>query len=360
MILNNSRAKLFNACSQAAYNREVRRLGSREPISALLIGGGFHSGIQVINSKKGTLQDAVNAATKKFASEVEWDRLLPEQVQFLRKDQALLEAMVQTYGEFYLKEDFEVLRNEVSFRVALPFTEHHCWFFHNVLQRQGAEHVVGDSRFDYKTKSWDQCTGWDPDDSAVPLPCWQPHYLVGTADALLAYKNGLWLQEHKTTAYDLYNDSPQSKNWIANWALDTQATCYTYGIWKQLGIKPQGVLLNVIIKPRKNAKIPEFKFYREAFLRTDAQLLNYEKQVIRQANRIEQAMRTGDVWQNPNSCFNYNRRCEYHKMCVTLEEPRPVDFLPRNDDYVDSAYLEVLGLRKPTKETPNVRTIDED
>lgn len=358
MIANNSRQESYNACKTKAYNEEVLRLAPHRVAEPLLIGSAFHKGMALINAKTGTLEDAAQAADTEYRDRANWDSLLKEERVIAEKNILLSRNMVLAYGEHYINENYTVLQPEVSFRVALPNTKHHCWYFHNILQKlnlsrweEFLKHNESFTQFSaswwydtYKEMDWDYCNTLQ--NKPVTFPCEQPHYLVGTTDAIIQWNRMVWLQEHKTTAYDLYNDSAQSKNWIANWHLSTQASCYIYGIWKSLGVRPHGILLNVIIKPRVNAANPKFNFYREAFLRTEEHLLNYEQETIRLLDDYEYRMRTGKVWKNPHSCFNYNRRCDFHTSC-TEGKIHPETFETRSPDYVNAAYYKVLGIDLP-------------
>lgn len=344
MILNNSRVEVWNACKQLAYNTDELGLTSLRTPQALLVGGAFHAGLAVINAKSGDLTAAQDRAEEEYRTRSNWSKLLKEERVLGEADIALTRSMVRKYGEHYLQENYQVLAPEIGFRVALPGTEHHCWYFHKLLQ--GLYPAV--------VPDWENCNG---SYSIGPegQTCFQPHYLVGTTDAVIQWNKAIWLMEHKTTAYDLYNDSPQSKNWIANWLLSTQATCYIYGIWKSTGVLPHGVLLNVVIKPRSNARIPTFDFYREAFLRPKEMLLQYETEISRLMTDYETRMRTGEVWKNPAACFRYNRKCDFHDSCIH-NRIEATKFTTRPPDYVNAAYYKVLGLEPPThteeKENP--------
>jgi hypothetical protein len=366
MIMNNSRREAYSACGTLAYNQDALGLTGRIPAEPLLIGAAFHKAKQVIGSKAGNLDFAADAAEAEYRARANWSQLLQEELSIHEENISLVRSMVKAYGEHWINENYQILAPEVSFRVPIPNTEHHCWYFHKLLRTiatnpllswteivtifsQWADKLV---LFDfgrrmtgedlakwYRDHTESECDGW------AGL-CFQPHYLVGTTDAVIQWNRAVWLMEHKTTAYDLYNSSQQSKNWIANWYLSTQASTYIYGIWKSLGVRPHGVMLNVVIKPRKNAVTKVFNFYREAFLRTKEQLLRFESETARLMTDYEARVPFGAVWQDPRSCFNYNRKCDFHKQCVSGEPDRSL--IARDPDYVSAAYYKVLGIESPT------------
>lgn len=347
MILNNSRAEAFNACKVLAYNQEVEKLAAFRTADPLLVGSGFHAGLAVINSKSGDLEKAAQDGEDEYKKRAGWDTFLKEEKVLGEVNIRLVRNMIKAYGEHYLNENYQVLAPEVSFRVALPNTEHHCWYFHKLLFPDDPCAEGYDKHGRLEPGIYKGTHEQLEKKFCVDPRCRHPHYLVGTTDAIIQWNKAIWLQEHKTTAYDLFGDTPQAKNWIANWQLSTQASTYIYGIWKSLKIRPHGVLLNVVIKPRKNAVNPVFNFYREAFLRTEEQLLGFEREVSLLADDYENRMRTNTVWKNPHSCFNYNRRCDFHKSCVSGELQREA-YVQRSPDYVNAAYYKVLGLEPPT------------
>ncbi len=330
MIINISRGKQFEECSEKAKFWNEDRLKAHREDSNLLIGGGFHKGVAVLNTKK-PLDTAVDAAEAEYRLRMgDTKSWLKEELALADKDIQLIRSMTRVYGEYYVNESYEMIAPEVTFRVPFPNTEHHCWYFHKFLHNLGL---------------LDEADMQKPDKCGDPR-CFQPHWFTGTTDAIIQWNKVIWLMEHKTTAYDLYNDSPQSRNYIDNWWLDEQPTGYIYGIWKAIGVQPQGVLLNVVIKPRKNAVTPVFKFYREGFLRSTDDLLRFEKQWSQLATDYELKMRTGTTKINPKSCFAYNRRCYYHKACIS-HSVNPADFIQRPPDYVELTYYKILGLEVP-------------
>lgn len=348
MIINNSRQHNFDTCKTLAYNWDQLNLGTRFTAPALLVGGGFHKGIALINAKKGSLDEAALAGEADYRERLgNWDLLLNEEKAIHETEIVMTRSMIRAYGEHYINEQYEVLAPEIKFLVPLPNSIHHCYYIHRIL--------YGDNEF---TRSIDEL-GNIPSigNSCNDERCRIPHHISGTADAILQWNRMIWLQEHKTTAYDLYNNSAQSRNWINNWMLNNQATCYIYGIWKSVGIQAHGVLLNAVIKPRKNAANPVFNFYREGFLRTTEQLLQYEKEITQVAIDYEYRMRTGTIWKNPYACFNYNRKCDYYDSCVSGSINKDA-YIERSMDYVQANYYKLLGMEPPSIIKEEVKVIE--
>lgn len=346
MIINTSRIHQIKECETKAWFWNEQRLKALREDQNLLTGGGLHKALAVINSKAvQTVEQAADAAEEEFKTRIgeSWDKLLPEEKKLYEEDIRALRCMVKQYGEHYLHEPYQMLSPEITFRVPLPGSEHHCWYVHRLLHPEDPDHNLIMRSGYYWNNGLIERKCSDP-------RCRQPHYFTGTTDAVIVWNRIVYLLEHKTTAYDLYNGSAQSRHYLQAWQLNDQATGYIYGIWKQTKVRPHGVLLNCIIKPRKNAANPTYNFYREAFLRTDADLERFEKHTIRTADHYEQTMRMNNPTLNPSSCYNYNRECYYRRLCLEHRtEPISGEFQPREADYVEQGYYKILGMEVPTK-----------
>jgi len=225
---------------------------------------------------------------------------------------------------------------EVKGCVPIPGTLHHCWFAHRLL---------------YPDVSYYECVNaknvaWKPGDPK----CWQPHYFAFKTDGVIEMYKVIYLLEQKTTA-KLGNDF-----WI-KFQLDAQVRGYCYGVWKATGIQVNGVLINAIVKHSKQITKNGVKFYqldptnvgfeREPILVTMKDMLDFEKEFIQLANDYELAFRTNNVYKNTGACFHYNRKCEYFDLCKRDQVQIEGEFKPRDPDYVQKHYYQVLGLPLP-------------
>ena len=176
-----------------------------------------------------------------------------------------------------------------------------------------------------------------------PLPkCFMPHYFKGKTDAVVQWMTKVWLFEHKT-------NSQAPEIFYKRYMLDAQATGYMYGIWKTLGVRPEGFILNVIQKPYKNAKDQlAVGFGREAYLRSNEDLDRFAGEFVEQANDYERAFAAADggnpfaVYMNTKSCTNYNRQCYYMDFCQRNFVAYPDEFNVRGEDYVESEYAKLI------------------
>ncbi len=317
MIINISRSKGWQRCRRYEYNLNELKLLPLQEADNLMTGDAVHQGIATLLATRDT-QKAVGLAETVYRDRLKDQMLLPEEQAIVENQITYARAAVAAYAKQLPGEGFEVLMPEVSFAVKLPNTEHHCWFCHRLL---------------YPKTGYEMCRSAE---------CDQPHILRGRSDALVKWQGMLWLLEHKTSAIN-------TTNYWSGWMLDVQLTGYIYGIWKATGLKPAGAILNMISKPRKNAKnFEDVTFQREPFLRSDEDLQRFEDEIIRIADDYETGMRDGDIYMNTQSCFNWNRECYFHSMCVNHNQYSPEQFRIRPMDYVEEEYYKLLG-----KEIPN-------
>jgi hypothetical protein len=335
MICNISRIKGFNTCRQREYNREILRLEPIKTPEPLMTGKSYHDGSAHFFATW-DVEESSKLAEKAYRKELEGQVILDAERPGIEREIQIAKTAVEKYAEYYSKEDFIVLMPEVSFCVPIPNTFHHCWYAHKLL---------------YPDVPYEKCPvrpslNWP---SGKPDRCWMPHYLRGRTDAVLQWRSMTWIFEQKTSG-------AKQKTWWRQWNLDVQLTGYTYGMWKATGVRPMGVLLNKITKPAKNeslenwlAKPSDEIFNREPFLRSNSDLARFEKQFAIQCDEYETAMRTENIWMNTDACFDWNRECYYHSICVNHGEITPGTFTTRPNDYVEDAYYEVLGVENPNK-----------
>lgn len=349
MILNISRGKNFNTCRQKSWNwDELGLVGWRES-DPLIVGEGYHLGSEVV-SQTADVNKAMDDTEKRMRERYAKSLILPEELPDIERNILWARHAVAQWAEHYDQADFRVLMPEVKGNVVIPGTEHHCWFAHRIL---------------YPDIHYDQCQLTN-DEGSKYLSCHQPHRLAFKTDGVIEMYKVIYLLEQKTTSR-LGNDF-----WI-KFQLDQQVRGYCYGVWKATGILVNGVLINAIVKHHKQVQRNGQKFFqldptnvgfeREPILVTKADLLDFEKEFIQLANDYEFAYRTNNIYKNTGSCFNYNRKCEYFEMCKRGQVQVDGEFKPREADYVQKAYYEVLGLPLPKEmeetcsaETPNAIT----
>jgi hypothetical protein len=339
VIINISRAKAFQQCRQYAYNWDELRLVSHREADPLVIGEGYHLGSEVV-SQSADVNEAIAATEKRMRERYAKSTILPEELPNIERNIEWAKHAVAQWAENYDKADFRVLWPEVKGIVELPGTEHHCWFAHRKL---------------YPDVPFERCSAVGPEGRAdlgnVSMPCVQPHRLAFRTDGVIEMYKNIWLLEQKTTS------STSRNNFWKKFTLDIQVRGYVYGVWKVTGVLVSGVLVNAIIKHQKQTtKNGEKKyqldptnvgFEREPILVTKDDLGQFETDIIKIADDYETSFRTGNIYKNTNSCFNYNRECYYFDKCRRGGAEVEGEFRPRDPDYVEEGYYDVLGLPNP-------------
>jgi hypothetical protein len=318
----------------------------------LVDGGAFHLGVATGRAKH-DWQAAREAALAQFEEDVKKSTIPEEQLYLIEEHKELVFAMIKCFEEQYEHEVYQIIQPEVQFDVELTGSWHNCiflhWMDHNAVEHWGAppaEAIM--ARRVYPAHPY-------PD---TACKCWQPHRLVGKTDAVVAWNNNIWLDEYKTT-------SISGQQFWDQWMIDLQPTVYMYGIWRTLGVRPSGFLLNALYKPseaqlanwnnkRKNGPPKSEKDYlslsREAFLRTKEDLLRAEQQMLQVAREWEDEITSGSRPQrepfamNPGgqTCMSYNRKCDYWGACLAHDEPGEFEALtPRSVDYVDEKFMQL-------------------
>lgn len=358
MIINSSRAAEFLLCKKKAFN-DVHR-GLRGPKTFSLIdGSAMHRGIAYGLAKK-DWEGALKEAERGFEEDKAQIKALPEEEAFIFDNHLkLVKRMVECYKDSYQEEQFQVLQPECEFDVVLPGAYHNCiWMHHIETCGQGQINPYG---FEEKwgvpnSEAILEGRIYSPHTTpAEDCECWQPHRLVGKTDAVVLWNRAIWLLEHKSSA-------DNSEDWWTDFRLTIQPTIYIYGIWKHLGLKPNGVLVNRITKPsegqvknwnnkRKDHSqdkdvVDYITYGREAFLRTDEDLARVEQQMIDLCNEWEACIVSGKFSMSniPLVCRQYNKLCTYHGMCTSHDSPADMSSLEKADSsyYVDVKLADLL------------------
>lgn len=341
MIANISRLKFFHTCKRKEFNFSFRHLHPKMEDLKLVTGEGWHVALADLLSGR-TIEEAIHSGEKAFRDRLEGQMILPEERPEIEKQIETLQKGLRLYAGHYRFEEIQVLHPEVTFCVEIPNTYHHCWFFHRLLHPEiPFTECRGHMFHTFPMAPEDEKAEW-----ISKFGCIQLHRLKGRTDAVISWKDMVWLLEHKTTAYD-----PPS--YYDQWRLDLQPTGYIYGIWKALGVRPHGFILNVIKKPTKRQSADAIGFSREAYIKTEADLANFEVELIEMMNDYESfAVRSNGQdatkwYKQPGngSCLAYNRRCYFWDACLSNDDPEVLQnaFTQREKDYVEEEYETIIN-----------------
>lgn len=365
MIVNCSRVKVARTCWRKTFNNFHRMLEGGRSFN-LIDGGAFH---EAVASGLATPSDhdwsrALKEARVKFDAGVQAANLMDVELWKVEQHWAIVEKMVEIYREHYGQEEFQIIQPECSFDIALPDTHHNCIFVHhreyvdgNWVEKWGTPDpdAIMQKRITYAHGS--TVNGVDiPNFPNRNCACYQPHRLVGKTDALMRWRGGIWLMEHKTSAI-------RGPQFWDQWELDIQPTTYMYGIWRALNFRPRGFVLDMIFKPSENQveswnskrkygppkNISDYMDYeRQSFLRTEEDLLRVERQYIEVMNEWESRIAGPLAGQWPlanvgHACKLYNRKCDYWTACLNHDQESDFSSMSkRAPDYVNQHLTDIL------------------
>jgi hypothetical protein len=330
VIINISRANGFQECRQRNYYYDHDRIVPFTVADPLLLGSAYHDGLAQFFASGDIVSAVIHAEAKYrdgYAAQEKF--ILPEERPLIERHVTWLTNSLAEFVKHYAKGDIQVIQPEVEFCVPLEGTEHHSNHFHKILY--GAP--LAASRPGYTGPSCD-----DP-------RCIQPHWFRGKTDAVVEWQGRMWLFEHKTEART-------GDGYFTKFLLDFQPTGYLFGIRQSTGLRPAGFVLNIIKKPNaafKGDPLSVVGFEREVYLRSDQDLDRFATQLGSLADDYERAaFDPTKIYMNTKACMNWNRKCDYHDICLnhgdydaSRYQTRPVW------DYVEKAYYDILGLPVP-------------
>ncbi len=352
MITNFSRASLFLLCKKKCFNYHHRRIGGNLTFD-LSMGTALHAGVaRGLATKDWVGAHKVAADTFTESSKPLVEAMLDEEKYTLPAFSAVVDRMIQVYQENFSDQEIEVIQPECEFDFPIDQSEHNCIFRH-WRNRDTGEEFWRPPTADEIASGMVGLAHHSPDPSCK---CWGPHRVVGKTDAVVMWNTpsgrNLWLLEHKTS-------SREGEAFWDNFLLDLQPTTYLLGIWRTLGIRPRGFIINQIFKPSENQvkawnskrkygapkDVSDYiRYNRQAFLREDADLLRAESQYRDLCDEWEDRI-VRNKWPMTNVsgiCQLYNRKCAYHSLCLAHDSQDLIDSLPvRDADYVDAKYINI-------------------
>ena len=326
MISNVSRITTFLECRQKdAYLWEQRLLPQRTP-TPLLTGGAFAKGQEAF-FKTENVDEALLAVEQNYQERVgEMAFVLPEEQLIYEKETKFAKMAMQLWAKKYREFGFQVLYPEVTFLVPLKGTLHHCYWMHKLL---------------YPNIPFYECSNINDRIN---------HFIKGRCDGVVQKQGKIWLLETKT-------GTVTGPIWYDQWPMDLQLTSYAWGVSKQLGIRINGIILNIVKKPHPNFKgsleehFAREPFEQEAYIRTDEDLEAFERDSRMIWDDRERAHSEGLIYKSPRraTCVAFNRRCYFYDLCLRHGEQLEGEFIQRPLDYVEEDYYKLAGLEPPQK-----------
>ena len=254
----------------------MQNLKTKKDPVPLIVGRAVHSGLAAHYDNKSPEQ-YIEASFKEVREQTAW---LAEELTDLAAQERYCKQVLVEYKKRWGKEPFSMLAPEVQGSIKL-----------------------GDHEFFFRT------------------------------DGVISWKANPWLLEHKTTGQ-------MGAMFFKKFRMDGQITSYCYCIWKELGDRPVGALINAIRKSRKLDALGT-EFARDVVMRSPEQLNEYMQQAEWQLDelaKLELGAKDDKLsWlMNTAQCIAWNRECDFLELCYK-ETPGLRDlFVPRPPDYVDT------------------------
>jgi len=281
MKISYSRLKMYQTCPRLYYWRFVQNLVLPKEALPLYVGRAVHEGLAAHYSNRDP-KEYIRRSFNEVRESVGWTQ--PE-LEELALQENYVRFILESYKTHWSKEPWTVLAPEVEGHINLG-----------------------------------------------------PHQFFFRADGVVSWRGNPWLLEHKTT-------SQMGPMFFKKFRNDGQITAYIYCVWKKLGVRPVGAIINAI---RKSRKLDRVEFGRDVVTRSPERLEMYMDQVQRELDALERltALHADDPSQwfmHTGECVSYNRECDYVDLCTKDTPDVRGLYVPRKPDYID------LGGKDETK-----------
>lgn len=273
MKMSYSRLNQYRSCPRLYYWRFIQNLVPKKDPVPLIVGRATHQGLAAHYSGKSPNQYIESSFEEVRAS----TKYLTEELADLAEQERYVKQIMVWYRDQWPKEPWTILAPEVQ--GSIPLGDHEFFF---------------------------RC------------------------DGLISWQGKPWLLEHKTTAQ-------MGAMFFKKFRMDGQITTYCYCVWKKLGDRPVGALINAI---RKSKKLDRAEFARDVTMRSEDQLNEFMAQAegqLQEISLLENIARTDkSAWlMNTAQCVAWNRSCDYTELCYKETPGIRELFAPRPPDYVD-------------------------
>ncbi len=158
-------------------------------------------------------------------------------------------------------------------------------------------------------------------------------HLVGRIDGLVRHNKSWWIREVKVTGSHMRAFEGRAQT-------SPQATGYVYALKAKTGYDIEGILFDVIKRPRLTKHVAEsadefaeriyldygdtkklnMYFKRYYTYRSPVDLKHYEQDISKVVKHMRKAIRHSIFYRNQDSCWAYNSECPYRKVCY-VEQP---------------------------------------
>jgi hypothetical protein len=276
-LLTHSVLSRFRECRRKAYYRDVLGLVSKERIAALDMGRAIHLGLEEWYRSRSLwrAKEAIDGLYERLVSTANGETAGLEQ------EREIAFCILRGYSRCYQfdQEPFKIEKLEYEFRVPV------------INPGSG-----------YRSRWFD---------------------FAGKVDALVTMQGRYWLLEHKTVGRT-------DERLNLKLPLESQTEGYIYGLQRQLGIKLQGVIYNIIQKPLLRPRVdeepkdfaervgqdylqrPEFYFKRLPLYKSRDQIASFERELYQLSVEFR---RCRSFYRNDRACSIWSG-CSYRPLCL--------------------------------------------
>lgn len=285
--LSNSEKRTFTTCRRKWFWQYERKYAPMATPTPFLVGTAIHRLLESFYSKgkapdEVEIKETIDAVFDPVTKGEDCRFLDTDQLQDVEKQRVMTQGMAHAYFKVYADDlkKWEVLQVE-------------------------------------KEGRWQVAKGWD---------------MYFTVDMLVRERKSgkVFVVEHKTTA-------AIDHNYVARLSLDDQVSTYIVGSEKAWSIKPEGVIYNVIMKPRIRQKQteteeqylervmalyveqPQEYLFRCQLLAADRDLEQFEKELGQFTGELERAATLGFYYKNTDAC-SVRGTCPFMPLCLEGEE----------------------------------------
>src|SRR5215510_1528270 len=129
---------------------------------------------------------------------------------------------------------------------------------------------------------------------------------VGRIDLMSVWDKIVYVVDHKTKS--LITDG-----FLRSLKLDSKTTGYLWAVSEITGERVNNCIINIM---RVSSTIDSKSFARPVTSRTETDFTQWKDNTLRLLDDIARDQNRQYFAMNPNSCFSYNRECEYFRICT--------------------------------------------
>jgi len=293
-FIDNSTYEVLMECERKAFYQIVRKRQPKGRANPLNFGSAVHAGLDARYKVGGIATDTLPMQLQSAMGFLEGNP-----TDDWRTAELLIDVL-SLYSRTYQCEDFEVLSNSETGEkfVELPFGVEFGEI--ELVEETLLPSLNDDGSMSMLTLS------------KIPV-VWS-----GKIDLVVIHNGKYWLVDHKTTS--MFGDS-----YFEQYRMSSQFLGYKWALEKTLGIKIEGVMINVLAirKPTKTGK--GCTFHRQWMPAPDHAVPEWRDNTLTNITNWFQCLLDGYVPMRTTSCrTKWHSNCQYINVCTMLPQSREV------------------------------------